>query len=144
MSIFCVLPTFLFLLLATRHISGQQLTFTNPIIETNSADPAVLKLGDYYYLTLSDNRETELTIYKSPVLTDFRNAERVIAHKCAPGFSDLWASEMHLVNGDLYIYFTMRGEITDNGHRMYVLKGNNSSDPMAGWSDPIRLVGYSG
>ena len=59
----------------------QQQTFTNPILDRNSADPAVLKVGDYYYLTLSDEGEKVLSIYKSPILTDFRNAERVTAYR---------------------------------------------------------------
>jgi GH43 family beta-xylosidase len=46
---------------------------------------------------------------------------------------------MHSVNGGLYIYFTMRGEITGGGHRMYVIEAKNSTDPMAGWGDPIRI-----
>lgn len=69
---------------------AQDLQFTNPIFDGNSADPAVLRLGDSYYLTLSENRETELTIFKSPILTNFRNAERKIAYRTPEGFSDLW------------------------------------------------------
>lgn len=124
--------------LVTCGLTSGQLTFSNPIIDANSADPAVLKVGDFYYMTISDNQETELTVYRSPILTNFRSAPRIIAHKCAPGFSDLWAPEMHSVDGDVWIYFTMRGQITDGGHRMYVIEANNPNNPLEGWSDPIR------
>ena len=74
-----------FVILACVKFSAQQQTFTNPILDRNSADPAVLKVGNYYYLTLSDEGETVLSIYKSPVLTDFRNAERVTAYRTKEG-----------------------------------------------------------
>lgn len=119
-------------------MAGSQLTFSNPIFDRNSADPCVLRLGDYYYLTLSENRESELTIFKSPILTSFRNAEKRIAYKTPEGYSDLWASEMHLVDGELYIYFTMR--TTEKNHRMYVIKAEDASEPMGIWSDAIRFV----
>jgi len=116
--------------------SQTNLTFTNPIFDRNSADPSVLRLGDSYYLTLSENRETELTIFKSPILTSFRNAETKVAYTTPEGYTDLWASEMHEVDGGLYIYFTMRTQ--DKDHRMYVIKADNASNPMGNWSDAIR------
>lgn len=69
-----------------------QLTFTNPIVDRNSADPCIFHLGDFYYLTISENRETEVTIYKSPILTNFRNAESKVAYKTQTGFSDAWVN----------------------------------------------------
>jgi GH43 family beta-xylosidase len=57
----------------------------------------------------------------------------VVAYYAPVGYQDLWASEMHLVNGELYIYFTMAGMGKD--HRMYVIKADDPTDPMAGWSN---------
>jgi len=45
---------------------------------------------------------------------------------------------MHLVDGELYIYFTMSGNGKD--HRMYVIKADDPNDPMGNWSDAIRLM----
>jgi len=118
-----------------------QLQFSNPIFDRNSADPAVLKLGSSYYLTLSENRETELTIFKSPILTSFREAERKIAFVAPEGYANVWASEMHLVNGELYIYFCMDGGGKD--HRMYAIKADDPSDPMGNWSDAIKYNNQS-
>lgn len=117
--------------------SNSQATFTNPILDGNSADPAVFKVGDFYYLTLSENRETELTIYKSRNLTNFRDAEKSVAYTAKNGQSNLWASEMHEVDGGLYIYFCMDGNGKD--HRMYVVKAE-TNDPMGKWSDAMRLM----
>jgi len=125
--------------LLTNYAKGQE--FTNPILDRNSADPCIFKLGNYYYLTLSENRETELTIFKSPIMTDFRNAESIVAFTAPSGFSNLWASEMHAVNGELYIYFTMDNPAINRDHRMFVIKANNGSDPFGGWStEAIRLM----
>lgn len=114
----------------------QGLTFTNPIFDRNSADPCILKVGDHYYLTLSENEERELTIFKSPIMTNFRNATTKVAHSTMPDHKDLWASEMHEVDGQLYIYFTKRNE--NNEHRMYVIQAEDPTDPMGNWGEPIQ------
>ncbi|CAL8097556.1 unnamed protein product [Orchesella dallaii] len=115
-----------------------QLMFSNPIIDKLSADPAILRVGNNYYLTLSENGETELVIYKSPLLTNFRNAERKVVYSFnKPDHSDMWASEMHEVDGELYIYFTMN--TPPIGHHMHVIKAENASDPMGNWSEPLRI-----
>ncbi|CAG7824204.1 unnamed protein product [Allacma fusca] len=111
--------------------------FTNPILDGNSADPAVIRLGEYYYMTLSEAGTTELTIYKSKILTDFRNAEKIVVYTTKNGQSNLWAPEMHLIDGHLYIYFCMDG----NGklHRNYVIQAI-SDDPFGEWSEEISLM----
>lgn len=108
--------------------------FTNPILEEISADPMVLKVGDFYYMVVTKDYFTErdLTIMKSPVLTDFRNAERKQIYVMPEGFQDLWAPEMHLIDGGLYIYFAMA--ISGRGHRSYVLRADDAADPMGSWN----------
>ncbi|CAL8097553.1 unnamed protein product [Orchesella dallaii] len=133
--IFYSICIFICILIST---AVSQLTFTNPIIDTLSADPCVLRVGDNYYLTISEKGETELTIYKSPILTSFRNAESKVAFVIPPESRDMWASEMHEVDGELYIYFTM--STNGDNHRMYVLKAENASNPMGNWSLPLRLL----
>ena len=113
-----------------------QLLFSNPILDRNSADPGVMRLGDFYYLTLSEKKETELTIYKSPILTNFRGVESKVAFVAPTGFQNVWASEMHEVNGELYIYFTMDGE--GKSHFMYVIKADDPKNPMGNWGPAIK------
>ncbi|ODM89798.1 Extracellular exo-alpha-(1-_5)-L-arabinofuranosidase, partial [Orchesella cincta] len=125
--------------------ANSQLTFSNPIIDQLSADPCVLKLGDHYYLTVSEKGESEIRIFKSPILTSFRNAESKVMYTATPEHRDLWASELHEVDGELYLYFTMRTCKDDtpdqcDNHRMHVLKAENASDPMGNWSAPQRLL----
>lgn len=129
----------LILSIISLHLVSSQETFSNPILDRNSADPTILRFGDYYYLTLSENTEHDLTVYKSPVLTSFRDAESVVIYSTPLGYSDLWASEMHIVDGELYVYFTMTGGGKD--HRMYVIKADDPTNPMGSWSrDAIRYT----
>lgn len=127
------------LVLSVAGINGQA-TFTNPVRDENSADPCVMRLDKFYYLTLSTNRETELRIYKSPKLSNFRDTPSTIAYNVTAGEFDLWASEMHLIDGQLYIYFTTQKQGDSQFHRMYVIQAEDPTDPMGKWSEPITLM----
>lgn len=117
--------------------SGQiQETYVNPVIDVLSADPAAIFIGGWYYFVTSTNTERELTILKSRWLTDFRDAERSIAYSAPQEHSNVWAAELHMIRGELYIYFTQ--DKIGESHRNYVIKANDSNDPMGGWSAPTR------
>ena len=113
-----------------------QLQFSNPILDQDSPDPAILHLNGFYYLTQSTNGAREITIYKSPILTSFREAEARVAFIAPDGFQSIWASEMHEINGELYIYFTMDGE--GRSHFMYVIKADDPNEPMGTWSQATK------
>jgi len=66
-------------------------TYTNPIL-SSGADPWVVRSGDYYYMTYTTN--DNITILRSSVLTDFSNADVMLAFDPPPGqnySTDLWA-----------------------------------------------------
>lgn len=42
-------------------------TYTNPILDAVGADPWVIRYGDYYYLTFTNN--ANITLYRSRGLT---------------------------------------------------------------------------
>jgi GH43 family beta-xylosidase len=123
------------LLVAVTTVSSQE-TFRNPIIDGNSADPAVLRLGSSYYLTLSTQGETQITVYKSSRLTDFRSAETSVAFQAPENCRDVWASEMHEVDGQLYTYFAMNC----GDHRMYAVQAEDPTNPMGRWGAPINML----
>jgi len=115
---------------------GQE-TFTNPIIDGNSADPFVGRVGDFYYMLLSTDYEHELTIYKSSEMTNFRNVESKVIFRAPAGYQNVWASEMHrMMDGNLWIYFAMGPEGDFN--RNWAIKADNPNDPMGNWSQAIR------
>lgn len=117
--------------------SGQvQETYLNPVLDGLSADPAAIFIDGHYYFVTSTNTERELTILKSRWLTDFREAERSIAYSAPAEHSNVWAAELHMIRGELYIYFTQ--DKTGESHRNYVIKANDSKNPMGEWSAPTR------
>lgn len=117
--------------------AGQvQETYVNPILDGLSADPNAILIDGWYYFVTSTYSERELTILKSKWLTDFRDAERSIAYAARPEYGNVWAAEMHMIRGELYVYFTQ-----DNifeSHRNYVIKANDPNNPMGEWSAPTR------
>jgi len=87
--------------------------------------------------TVEDMNKVE--IWKSSLLTDFRNISRKTIYTLPAGFENLWAPELHLIKGQLYVYFAMA--IPGRGHRSYTLKADNASDPMGNWHPyPTRLL----
>lgn len=105
-------------------------TFTNPLLE-RGADPwSIYKDGFYYYThTVSDS----LVIYKTKNLADLKTAQRktiFVPPKNTAYSKELWAPEIHFINGKWYTYFAADDGQNKN-HRLYVLE-NASVDPMAG------------
>lgn len=72
-------------------------TFTNPILSTYGADPWVIRHTDNYYYMLYTTADN-ITILRSPILTDWDNADVKLAFK-APEDTNYtysnWAPELH-------------------------------------------------
>ena len=115
-------------------------TFTNPIFDGDSADPAMIKIGDYYYLGFTAPDWNEIVIYQSPVMTDFRNRPSKKVYSADPSeFVHVWAPEFHIIDGDLFIYFTQAGAAAVD-HHLYVLKAEDPNNPMGNWTGPFLYV----
>ena len=70
--------------------SNASATYTNPMLSTG-ADPWMTRYGGYYYLTYTT--ATNVTILRSPSLTDWTNADVKLAFDPPPGqnySTDLW------------------------------------------------------
>ncbi|KAL1310906.1 hypothetical protein AAFC00_001134 [Neodothiora populina] len=125
----------------------------NPILNKVGADPWVIRHGDYYYMTYTTN--DNITILRSPFLTDWDAADVKLAFQPPPDMpysTDLWAPELHNLNGKWYIILTADPNNDTPSpqidmfcpfncpavfHRMYVLEGS-SSDP---WDSAYTLKG---
>ena len=98
--------------------------FKNPILE-KGADPfVVLFEGKYYYVYSTKDRTVEVSVADNINLLN-RNGNIAFAPEEGLEYSkELWAPEIHYINGDWYLYVA-----ADNGanvnHRMYVLKSKN-------------------
>lgn len=103
-------------------------TFTNPLLPSG-ADPWVIyHNGYYYYMNTMGDR---LVIWKTKDLEYLKSAKKEtiwVSPEQGPYSSDIWAPELHFINGSWYVYFS-----ADNGknktHRIYALK-NSTSNPL--------------
>lgn len=104
--------------------------FVNPLLPSGP-DPFSFYKDGYYYYTHS--MQDRLVLWKTKDLTQLKTAESKTVWTPPQGTmysKELWAPEIHFINGKWYFYFA-----ADNGenvnHKMYVLE-NDSADPMQG------------
>jgi GH43 family beta-xylosidase len=109
-------------------------TLNNPIVEQR-ADPWVYKHTDgYYYFTASVPEYDRIEVRRAATIQELGEAERVVAwrkHEDGPMSANIWAPEIHYIDGKWYIYYAAAraDEIFD--HRMYVIE-NDSENPLEG------------
>ena len=80
-------------------------TFTNPLLPVGP-DPWVASEDGYYYYMNSTG--SNLAIRKTRDLTDLADAEKKVvwtAPNTGPYSRDIWAPELHRLEGKWYIYF---------------------------------------
>lgn len=118
-------------------------TFENPI-NIAGADPYAMVHSDgYYYFTRTlGNR---LDLWKSRTLTGIDLGERKTVWTPPANLKDIWAPEIHFVNGKWYIYYTANTGCGDDCRGVYVLE-NSSADPLKGeWVEKGKInTQYSG
>lgn len=104
-------------------------TFKNPLV-SYGPDPWALWHGDqYYYMhTMIDS----LVLWRTKDVTDIKNAEKktIWIPTDPSNSSNLWAPEVHHINGSWYIYYAADDGNSDN-HQLYVLE-NTNKDPFEG------------
>ena len=101
-------------------------TFKNPILE-KGADPfVVLFEGKYYYVYSRGDRSIEVSTADSIDKLN-REGKTVFAPEDGLEYSrELWAPEIHYLNGDWYLYVAADDGKNVN-HRMYVLKSKDGT-----------------
>lgn len=118
-------------------------TYSNPI-NTAGADPYVMLHEDgYYYYTRTLG--SRLDIWRSRSLTAIDLGQRKTVWTSPSDLKDIWAPEIHYIEGKWYIYYTANTGCGDNCRGVYVLE-NDSADPFQGdWTDKGKLnTQYSG
>ncbi|MDQ0343755.1 family 43 glycosylhydrolase [Lederbergia wuyishanensis] len=117
--------------------------FANPV-NIAGADPHVMLHSDgYYYFTRTLGHR--LDVWKSRTLTGIDLGERKTVWTTPPHLRDIWAPEIHFINGKWYIYYTANTGCGDACRGIYVLE-NSSADPLEGeWVDKGKVnTEYSG
>lgn len=105
-------------------------TFTNPLLPSGADPFSFYKDGFYYYTHTTGNR---VDLWKTNNLADLKTAQRKTIFTPPPNTAyskELWAPEIHFLQGKWYVYFAADDGRNDN-HRMYVLE-NEAADPMQG------------
>ncbi len=116
-----------------------------PFIEQR-ADPYIILKDGWYYFTASVPEFDRIVLRKARTLAELPDAvEKVVwyRHVEGPLSCNIWAPELHFVDGKWYIYFAAaRGGADESGvydHRIYALV-NEESDPMnGGFSEAGRI-----
>lgn len=109
---------------------AQSNTFHNPLLPSG-ADPWVTSYGGFYYYMNTTGRN--LTIWKTRDMTDLAKAEKKVVWTppaTGPYSHDIWAPELHRLDGKWYIYFAADAGRNES-HRIYVIE-NASADPLEG------------
>ena len=105
-------------------------TFLNPLFEKCGPDPwALYHDGNFYYMhTMKDS----LVVWKTPDITAVKDAphKTVWIPTDSTNMFNLWAPEIHFLDGKWYIYYAADDGNTDN-HQLYVLE-NPNADPFEG------------
>ncbi len=109
-------------------------TLKNPIVEQR-ADPWVYKHTDgYYYFTASVPEYDRIEVRRSKTIQGLGDVEPVTAwkkHESGLQSANIWAPEIHYIDGKWYIYYAAAREDAIFDHRMYVIE-NESQNPLEG------------
>ena len=114
-------------------------TFTNPLL-ASGPDPWVYqKDGVYYFLSTTGG---DVRIRKTARMSELAKGPIVIAWQPTAGAAnsrDVWAPELHFLDGKWYIYFTAGPGSCCGGQRLWVLE-NPAADPTTGtWTEKGRI-----
>lgn len=110
--------------------AAQDRTFINPLLPSG-ADPWSIWKDGWHYYTNSTGRN--VTLWKTRSLADLASAEKRIVWTPPPGMPysrDVWAPELHHLDGSWYVYFAA-DDGRNRNHRLYVLE-NRAADPLEG------------
>lgn len=116
--------------------------FANPLVPQR-ADPHVTLHGDgYYYYTATVPEYDRIELRRSRSLDGLGKAEASVVwrkHASGPMSRNIWAPELHHIDGKWYLYFTAGRADAPFDIRLYVLE-NAASNPLEGeWIERGQL-----
>lgn len=111
-------------------VSDTTTRFKNPLLGVGP-DPWVVYQDGFYYVTHTTGNN--LTVYKTKKMSLLGSSQYSAVWSpsaSGPATRDIWAPELHRVNGRWYAYYA--AVVAPNSqHRMYVLE-NEAADPLTG------------
>ena len=131
-----------FLLVFATSVYGQApaATFTNPLVRSrDAADPWMVYHEGYYYFTATLDANGGIWVWKSRTLAGLDSGTKVKVHTpdSKQRARQIWAPELHFINGRWYLYYTASDGVDEN-HRLYVLE-SSGRDPLGPYSFKARV-----
>ncbi len=102
----------------------------NPLLPVGP-DPWVTFRDGFYYYT--NTTATDITLWKTRSMADLAHAEKKVVWTPPPGkpySKDVWAPEIHFLQGRWYVYFAADAG-ANKSHHLWVIE-NASVDPLKG------------
>ncbi|GAB1733237.1 hypothetical protein NU195Hw_g8445t1 [Hortaea werneckii] len=130
--------TFLLVAAATIISCVQAASFSNPLKEENGSDPFIVYTGGYYYLMTTTWTDVQIT--RAATLGGLKTGEtKVVWSDSTPSrCCNVWAPEVHYLEGKWYIYYTAGRSEDTTQQRMHVLEGG--ATPWDSYSYASQLI----
>lgn len=115
-------------------------TFVNPLLPSGP-DPWVYQKDGFYYYMHTTGRN--LTLWKTAKMSELGSAvSQVIWSPPASGANarDIWAPELHFLDGKWYVYFTAGPGNCCGGQRLWVLENANPDPTQGTWTEKGQLA----
>ena len=107
-------------------------TYHNPVVAGDFADPSIILVGDTYYATgTSSEWAPHYPVYISKDLVNWKQVGNVFDKMPEWTSGSFWAPELYHHNGTFYVYYTARRK-SDN---VSVIGVATSDDPAKGFTD---------
>ncbi len=113
-----------------------------PVLRQRADPHATLHTDGYYYLMATVPEYDRLELRRARTLDGLAAAKETVIwrrHARGPMSANIWAPELHHIDGKWYVYFTAGRKDAPWAVRLYVLE-NSSADPFSGqWIERGRL-----
>ena len=107
-------------------------TFTNPVFD--GADPWIIKKDNFYYYCYSSGRS--ISISKSELLTKKGESKKIwTAPSTGWNRTNIWAPELHFINGLWYIYYAAGEAGPPFIHQRTGVLQSANDDPLSEYKD---------
>ena len=102
-------------------------TFSNPLKPRDGSDPQMVYDNGYYYLMTTT--WTNLQITRATTLEGLKTATPTVvwSDSNSARCCNMWAPELHKIDGRWYIYYTAGNSANLDGQRSFVLRGGTGS-----------------
>ncbi|KAF2396631.1 Arabinanase/levansucrase/invertase [Trichodelitschia bisporula] len=121
-----LLPVLTILLLTLTSPAAAR-NFTNPLLRHDGSDPFITLHAGYYYLTTTTWKDVQIS--RARTLAGLKSSpERKVVWKDSNKnrCCNVWAPEIHQIDGTWYVYYTAGAEKDLGLQRPYVLRGGAS------------------